>query len=83
MAFTIPVSIPTYPSSFSLIAVLFLFLLYQDQHGISSNRSFDSTHGLPGLANQTNGTAHAHMINNSLYSSDGELIISNHAEIGC
>ncbi|XP_056436546.1 partitioning defective 3 homolog B [Gadus chalcogrammus] len=45
-------------------------LRVQDQHGISSNRSFDSTHGLPGLANQTNGTAHAHMINNSLYSSD-------------
>ncbi|CAL8341326.1 unnamed protein product [Boreogadus saida] len=49
-------------------------LRVQDQHGISSNRSFDSTHGLPGLANQTNGTAHPHMINNSLYSSEGTLV---------
>ncbi|KAJ3591651.1 hypothetical protein NHX12_006783 [Muraenolepis orangiensis] len=47
---------------------------------MSSNRSFDSTHGLPGLADQTdghtglashtNGPAHPHMVNNSMYISD-------------
>ncbi|KAI3356485.1 hypothetical protein L3Q82_017691, partial [Scortum barcoo] len=44
----------------------------KDQHGASPNRSFDSSSGQTGLVSQTNGPIHPHMVNNSLYASNGE-----------
>ncbi|XP_078030502.1 partitioning defective 3 homolog B-like isoform X6 [Epinephelus lanceolatus] len=46
----------------------------KDQHGVSPNRSFDSSSGLSGpvgpVNGQTNGPIHSPMVNNSLYASN-------------
>ncbi|XP_074513603.1 partitioning defective 3 homolog B-like isoform X3 [Sebastes fasciatus] len=46
----------------------------KDQHGVSPNRSFDSSSGLSGpvgpVNGQTNGSIHSPMVNNTLYASN-------------
>ncbi|XP_031714589.1 partitioning defective 3 homolog B [Anarrhichthys ocellatus] len=48
--------------------------LFQDQHGASPNRSFDSSSGLSGpvgpVNGLTNGPSHSPMVNNTLYASN-------------